>query len=80
MSDVQLGAWLMATYIGGLNLQVKHYIQVEVDIDVPVLLGDGVPDPGDGGDRSHPGLAGALETSLCGQTQHRGCGGQSRKN
>ena len=75
VSEAQLGAWLMATYVHGLSVQVGEEPR-NITGDTGQHSGDGVPHPGHGGQRREPGVARLLPQPRGGQAQHRRGRGQ----
>ena len=63
VSDAQLGAWLMATCIHGLNVQVTHHHHSVIThhINNPLTPGDGLADQGHGGEWCESGVARGVE-------------------
>ena len=80
VSESQLGAWLMATCIHGLNVQVNinasHVINANKCAKLKPSPGDCLANQGHGGERREPGVARGVETPRAGQAQHRGRRGQ----
>ena len=75
VSEAQLGAWLMATYVHGLSVQVGEEPR-NITSDTGQHSGDGVPHPGHGRQRREPGVARLLPQPRGGQAQHRRGRGQ----
>ena len=75
VSEAQLGAWLMATYVHGLSVQVGEEPR-NITGDTGQHSGDGVPHPGHGRQRREPGVARLLPQPRGGQAQHRRGRGQ----
>ena len=75
VSEAQLGAWLMATYVHGLSVQVGEEPH-NITSDTGQHSGDGVPHPRHGRQRREPGVARLLPQPRGGQAQHRRGRGQ----
>ena len=75
VSEAQLGAWLMATYMHGLSVQVGVEPR-NITSDTGQHSGDSVPHPRHGRQRREPGVARLLPQPRGGQAQHRRGRGQ----